>query len=132
MLLPRQLSVAHCQFLADACAVGTHAVNGLIYVSHLVDYVYSGGFGLFTRQCCCFQVLAEPIQTVMRKYAVDNAYEKLKEFTRGRAVSSESMQTFVDGLEGVPDDVKAEMRAWTPANYVGLAQHLAQDVRKHY
>ena len=77
------------------------------------------------------QVLAEPIQTVMRKYAVEDAYEKLKDFTRGRAVSSDSMQAFVDGLEGVPGDVKAQMRQWTPANYIGIAQQLAQDVRNH-
>eukprot|EP00892_Ulva_mutabilis_P003880 jgi/Ulvmu1/1864/UM012_0020.1 len=78
-----------------------------------------------------WEVLAEPIQTVMRKYAVPDAYEKLKDFTRGRAVSSESMQTFVDGLEGVPSEVKEQMRQWTPANYIGIATNLAKDVRQH-
>jgi adenylosuccinate lyase len=76
------------------------------------------------------QVLAEPIQTVMRKYAVAEPYEKLKEFTRGNAVTAESMQQFVDKLEGVPDDVKAQMRQWTPSNYIGNAAQQARDIRK--
>ena len=70
----------------------------------------------------CWEVLAEPIQTVMRRYGVSEPYEKLKAFTRGQAVTAESMRTFVDGLAGdVPDDVRATMRTWTPGGYVGNA-----------
>ena len=77
------------------------------------------------------QVLAEPIQTVMRKYGVAEPYEKLKEFTRGKAVTAESMQEFVDGLEGVPDEAKAQMRGWSPATYLGNAVYQARHVRDH-
>ena len=50
----------------------------------------------------------------MRKYAVDEPYEKLKAFSRGKAVTVESLQSFVDGLEGVPEAAKADMKAWSP------------------
>ena len=75
------------------------------------------------------QVLAEPIQTVMRKYAVPEPYEKLKAFSRGKAVTAASMAAFVDGLEGVPADAKAEMRQWTPATYIGNAAAQAKRIR---
>jgi adenylosuccinate lyase len=75
-------------------------------------------------------VLAEPIQTIMRKYAVEEPYEKLKEFTRGKTVTPESMQAFVDGLEGIPDNVKDEMKTWTPASYIGNATELANNVER--
>lgn len=74
------------------------------------------------------QVLAEPIQTIMRKYAVPDAYDKLKEFTRGRDVSAEKLNTFVDTLEGVPDHVKAEMKLWRPRTYIGIATELAKSI----
>jgi adenylosuccinate lyase len=76
-------------------------------------------------------VLAEPIQTIMRKYAVPDAYEKLKEFTRGQDVSADKLRQFVDSLEGVPEDVKASMRQWTPASYIGLAPTLARSAAEH-
>jgi adenylosuccinate lyase len=75
------------------------------------------------------QVLAEPIQTVMRKFAVEEPYEKLKAFTRGNAVTAESMAEFVDDLEGVPDGEKAEMRRWTPGTYLGNAAEQAKRIR---
>lgn len=53
-----------------------------------------------------WEVLAEPIQTVMRRYGVPEPYEKLKAFTRGVKVTQESMQSFVDGIEGLPAHVK--------------------------
>ncbi|WP_282341667.1 adenylosuccinate lyase [Pseudomonas sp. PS02288] len=68
----------------------------------------------------CWEVLAEPIQTVMRRYAIENPYEKLKELTRGKGISPEALQTFIDGLE-MPEDAKAELRKLTPANYIGNA-----------
>ena len=68
----------------------------------------------------CWEVLAEPIQTVMRRYAIENPYEKLKELTRGKGISPAALQTFIDGLE-MPEDAKAELRKLTPANYIGNA-----------
>ncbi|WP_341523445.1 adenylosuccinate lyase [Pseudomonas sp. G.S.17] len=68
----------------------------------------------------CWEVLAEPIQTVMRRYDIENPYEKLKELTRGKGISPEVLQTFIDGLD-MPADAKAELKKLTPANYIGNA-----------
>jgi adenylosuccinate lyase len=67
----------------------------------------------------------------MRKYGIEEPYEKLKALTRGKAVSAESMRAFVDTLDGVPEDVKAQMRKWTPSKYVGNAVEQARHVRDH-
>ncbi len=71
-----------------------------------------------------WEVLAEPIQTVMRKVGMANPYERLKELTRGRRVTAEIMKEFVEGLE-LPEADKARLREMTPATYVGLAEKLA-------
>ena len=68
----------------------------------------------------CWEVLAEPIQTVMRRYNIENPYEKLKELTRGKGISPEALQTFIDGLD-MPAAAKAELKNLTPANYIGNA-----------
>ena len=68
----------------------------------------------------CWEVLAEPIQTVMRRYAVPDAYEKLKELTRGKGITPEALQAFVEALE-IPEEAKQELKALTPANYIGNA-----------
>ncbi|SFM39973.1 adenylosuccinate lyase [Halopseudomonas yangmingensis] len=68
----------------------------------------------------CWEVLAEPIQTVMRRYAVPNAYEKLKELTRGKGITPDALLGFVDALE-IPEQAKAELKALTPASYLGNA-----------
>ena len=70
-----------------------------------------------------WEVLAEPIQTVMRRYGIEKPYEKLKELTRGRRVDAEGMRTFIDTLE-LPEAVKVELKKLTPANYLGQAQRL--------
>ncbi len=56
----------------------------------------------------------------MRRYAVENAYEKLKELTRGKGISPDGLQTFIDTLD-IPAEAKAELRKLTPANYIGNA-----------
>lgn len=77
-----------------------------------------------------WEVLAEPVQTVMRRHGVAEPYEKLKAATRGQAVTRESMATFVEGLAGeVPPAAMAEMAAWTPASYVGNAEAQAAAVK---
>jgi adenylosuccinate lyase len=67
-----------------------------------------------------WEVLAEPIQTVMRKAGLANPYERLKELTRGQAVTRETLRTFIEGLE-LPADDKARLLALTPSSYIGLA-----------
>jgi len=68
----------------------------------------------------CWEVLAEPVQTVMRRYAVENAYEKLKELTRGKGISPEALKVFIGGLD-IPAEAKAELSKLTPAAYIGNA-----------
>jgi adenylosuccinate lyase len=67
-----------------------------------------------------WELLAEPIQTVMRRYAIENPYEKLKELTRGKRVNQQIMADFIDGLD-LPQNAKDEMKKLTPANYIGDA-----------
>ncbi|MFZ2267801.1 MAG: adenylosuccinate lyase [Azonexus sp.] len=74
-----------------------------------------------------WELLAEPIQTVMRRYAVPNAYEKLKELTRGTRVSRDGMQAFVSTLE-IPEAAKAELLKLTPWDYTGKAAELARRI----
>ena len=74
-----------------------------------------------------WEVLAEPIQTVMRRYGLPNPYERLKELTRGKAITAEAMRDFIDGLE-LPAEEKARLAAMTPAGYVGKAVELARRI----
>ena len=74
-----------------------------------------------------WELLAEPIQTVMRRYGVANPYEKLKELTRGNRVSKEGMQSFVQSLE-IPEAAKAELLELTPWDYTGKAAELAKRI----
>jgi adenylosuccinate lyase len=74
-----------------------------------------------------WEVLAEPIQTVMRRYGVERPYERLKELTRGQRIGREDMQGFVAGLE-IPEEAKAVLRALTPAAYIGNAAVQARAV----
>lgn len=74
-----------------------------------------------------WEVLAEPIQTVMRRYGIEKPYEKLKELTRGHRVDQAGMQVFIDTLE-LPDKVKAELKQLTPATYIGNAIEQAKNI----
>jgi adenylosuccinate lyase len=75
-----------------------------------------------------WELLAEPIQTVMRRYGVANPYEQLKELTRGKhGITPESLQAFINQLT-IPDAAKAQLLALTPALYVGKAQELAERI----
>lgn len=67
-----------------------------------------------------WEVLAEPIQTVMRRYAIEEPYEKLKALTRGKTINAEIMAEFIDSLD-LPQSVKDELKTLTPANYIGNA-----------
>lgn len=78
-----------------------------------------------------YELLAEPVQTVMRKYDIPNPYEKLKDFTRGKAtVSREEYLEFIHNLEGLPEDEKKNLLELTPQKYTGSASLLAQSLKK--
>jgi adenylosuccinate lyase len=77
-----------------------------------------------------WEVLAEPIQTVMRRYAVDEPYEKLKALTRGQRLTPEQMQAFIETLE-IPAQAKAALSAMSPASYLGNAAQQARRIREH-
>ncbi|MBT5228771.1 MAG: adenylosuccinate lyase [Methylococcales bacterium] len=74
-------------------------------------------------------VLAEPIQTVMRRYAIEKPYEKLKELTRGKAIDQEGIQVFIKTLD-IPDSAKEALGKMTPANYIGNAIEQAKQIQK--
>jgi adenylosuccinate lyase len=74
-----------------------------------------------------WELLAEPIQTVMRRYALPEAYEQLKALTRGRRLDAAALADFIDGLP-LPAEAKGRLRELTPAHYLGLAARLARDV----
>ena len=71
-----------------------------------------------------WEVLAEPIQTVMRKAGIENPYEKLKELTRGQKITQETSRDFVEGLD-LPADDKKRLTEMTPASYIGMAPEIA-------
>lgn len=75
-----------------------------------------------------WEVLAEPIQTVMRRYGIANPYEKLKELTRGKHITREDLQAFIEKLL-IPDQAKAQLLALTPAGYTGNASDQARRIR---
>ena len=72
-----------------------------------------------------WEVLAEPIQTVMRRYGLPNPYEQLKEITRGKTVTAQALHTFIDSLD-LPEAEKNRLKTMTPSNYIGKASHLAK------
>lgn len=76
-----------------------------------------------------WEVLAEPIQTVMRRYAIEEPYEKLKAFTRGKAMTQAMMADFINSLE-LPQSVKDELLTLTPAKYIGNAVEQANAIKK--
>jgi adenylosuccinate lyase len=77
----------------------------------------------------CWEVLAEPVQTVMRRFGVSNPYEQLKELTRGKGITPEGLRSFIQGL-AIPDDAKKLLLEMTPASYIGKATELAKRLKK--
>ena len=74
-----------------------------------------------------WEVLAEAVQTVMRRYGLPEPYEQLKALTRGQGITPDSMRAFVEGLD-LPADAKQRLLDMTPASYIGLADRLARDI----
>jgi len=74
-----------------------------------------------------WEVLAEAVQTVMRRYGIEEPYEKLKAFTRGEAIDQDKLRAFVQQLD-LPDASRRELEALTPRDYIGIAERLAREV----
>ncbi|KUM55122.1 adenylosuccinate lyase [Rheinheimera sp. EpRS3] len=75
-----------------------------------------------------WELLAEPVQTVMRKYAIEQPYEKLKELTRGKRITQADLHVFIEKL-ALPDQVKEQLKQLTPANYIGAAVEITDTLQ---
>jgi adenylosuccinate lyase len=75
----------------------------------------------------CWEVLAEPVQTVMRRYGLPQPYEQLKALTRGKGITHEALAEFIGGLD-LPAEPKERLLAMTPRSYIGLAATLAKEI----
>ncbi|MDY0308702.1 MAG: adenylosuccinate lyase [Castellaniella sp.] len=75
----------------------------------------------------CWEILAEPVQTVMRRHGLPQPYEQLKSLTRGKGITEQALREFITGLD-LPAEPKARLLAMTPRSYIGLAAQLAADV----
>ena len=74
-----------------------------------------------------WEILAEPVQTVMRRYVINDSYEQLKQLTRGQRIEREGLHRFIDGL-AIPGEARIALKALTPASYIGLATRLAREI----
>jgi adenylosuccinate lyase len=92
-----------------------------------IDKLEADNANLDTELGANWEVLAEPIQTVMRRYGVEKPYEKLKELTRGQRIGREALLRFVDALD-LPETAKQGLRELTPQGYTGNAARQARDV----
>jgi len=108
------VALGHCLVAYDACLRGLEKleVNADRIAADLKD---------------CWEVLAEPIQTVMRRFAVPGAYEQLKELTRGKGITKEGLHAFIQTL-AIPETEKVRLLTLTPSNYLGQAADLARRV----
>jgi len=77
-----------------------------------------------------WEVLAEPIQTVMRRHGLENPYEQLKSLTRGRLITASELRDFINGLE-LPDEARAALLSLTPSLYTGNAEDMAIALDEH-
>ncbi|QIM49913.1 adenylosuccinate lyase [Pusillimonas sp. DMV24BSW_D] len=75
----------------------------------------------------CWEVLAEPVQTVMRRYGLPQPYEQLKALTRGKGITQEALTEFIKALD-LPEEARRRLLALTPRNYIGLAAELARKI----
>lgn len=105
-----------------------YAVLGLVAHLRGLNKLEANPMALIADLDATWELLAEPIQTVMRRYAVPNAYEQLKDLTRGKeGITPESLRVFIEGL-AIPDSAKAHLLALTPAQYLGQAAELARKI----
>ncbi len=112
----RNLGVAfgYCAVAYDSCLRGLHKLElNAAAIDEDID--------------ACWEVLAEPVQTVMRRYGLPQPYEQLKALTRGRGINREGLTEFISGLD-LPAEPKARLLAMTPRSYIGLAAELAKNI----
>ncbi len=104
-----------------------YAVLGYDSLSRGLDKLEINREALAADLDAAWEVLAEPIQTVMRRYGLPNPYERLKELTRGKAITREAIAAFIDTLE-LPDAERVRLKALTPGSYIGAAAALARRI----
>ncbi|MGB7181820.1 MAG: adenylosuccinate lyase, partial [Burkholderiaceae bacterium] len=75
-----------------------------------------------------WEVLAEPVQTVMRRYVMENPYDRLKALSRGRAIGEADLSAFIDSLVEIPEAERQRLKQMTPTSYTGLAATLARQI----
>ncbi len=108
-------------------AIG-YALLGLTSLSRGMDKLELNEAALAADLDAAWEVLAEPVQTVMRRFGLADPYERLKDYTRGKAMTREAMHAFIDSLHELPDAERVRLKALTPASYTGLAQALARRI----
>ena len=108
-------------------AVG-YALLGLTSLARGMDKLELNAAALAADLDAAWEVLAEPVQTVMRRYGLPDPYERLKEYTRGKAMTREAMHAFIDSLHELPEAERQRLKALTPAAYTGLAATLARRI----
>jgi adenylosuccinate lyase len=104
-----------------------HSLLGWIAASRGLDRLEADPARLAEDLDANWEVLGEAVQTVLRRYGVEDAYEQLKSFTRGRRIGADDLRAFVRGL-AIPDEAKQRLLALTPAGYVGKAAELARKI----
>ncbi|MDZ5456403.1 adenylosuccinate lyase [Azohydromonas lata] len=105
-----------------------YAVLGLESLSRGLDKLELNRDALAADLDTSWEVLAEPIQTVMRRYGLPNPYERLKELTRGKAITREAIAGFIDTLVELPDSERARLKEMSPGSYTGCAEALAKRI----
>ncbi|MFP7721640.1 adenylosuccinate lyase [Lysobacter sp. A3-1-A15] len=111
-------------------ALGTafgHALIGFDALLRGLDKISANPERLADDLDGAWEVLAEAVQTVMRRHGLPNPYEQLKALTRGQGITEASMRGFIEGL-GLPEDDKQRLLAMTPGSYTGLAERMARDI----
>jgi adenylosuccinate lyase len=108
------VGIGHCLLALNSCSrgIGKLELDATRLAADLDD---------------AWEVLAEPIQTVMRRYGIADSYEALKALTRGRRIDRESLQQFISTL-AIPEAERARLAAMTPASYIGAAAGLARGI----
>jgi adenylosuccinate lyase len=104
-----------------------HALIGFTALARGLEKVVADAARLQADVNAAWEVLAEPVQTVMRAAGIPNGYERLKEFSRGRTIDASSLAAFIDTLPLAAAD-KTRLKALSPFDYIGLAARLALEV----
>jgi adenylosuccinate lyase len=105
-----------------------HSLLGCVSLARGMDKLQLNAGALAADLDAAWEVLAEPIQTVMRRHGLKDPYERLKDYTRGKAMTREAIVAFVDSLVELPAAERERLKALTPAGYTGLATVLARRI----